>query len=110
MPSHQFGLPGCAAATEWKRTSAQLEEALDTLKLMEGLLQICSCCKDSGNDKGYWLTVEEFIKRYANIEFSHGICDRSLQRHFPDLAQVSLAEIDQDSPRSEYVLSNEWLC
>jgi GAF domain-containing protein len=37
---------------ELKRISAQLADALDMIKLMEGLIPICSYCKGIRNDKG----------------------------------------------------------
>jgi GAF domain-containing protein len=82
---------------ELKRTSAQLADALDKIELMEGLMPICSYCKGIRNDKGYWSTVEEYLKQYSNVEFSHGVCDSCLRQHFPDVARVLLAETEQDS-------------
>jgi GAF domain-containing protein len=87
---------------ELRRTSAQLADALDKIKLMEGLIPICSYCKGIRNDKGFWSTVEKFIKHYSNVEFSHGVCDRCMQQHFPDVAQVLLAEANQDSPNDKH--------
>lgn len=86
---------------ELKRTSAQLADALDKIKLMEGLIPICSYCKGIRNDKGYWSTVEKFIKRYYSVEFSHGVCDGCMQQHFPEVAEILLADIAHASPYDE---------
>lgn len=94
---------------ELKRTSAQLADALEQIKLMEGLIPICSYCKGIRNDKGFWSTVEKFIKTYFNVEFSHGVCDRCMQEYFPDVAQVLLAEVAKDSPQDEHDSPNELL-
>ena len=94
---------------EFKRTSAQLAEALDKVKLMEGLIPICSYCKGIRNDAGYWSTVEKFIKQFSNVEFSHGVCDRCMQQHFPEVARVLLPEADHNSPPDGSESSNELL-
>ena len=86
---------------ELKRTSAQLADALGKIELMEGLLPICSYCKGIRNDDGYWSTVEKFIKHYSNVEFSHGVCDRCMRQHFPEVAQLPLTGKGQDSPPHE---------
>ena len=77
---------------------------------MEGLIPICSYCKGIRNDRGYWSTVEKFIKQFSNVEFSHGVCDRCMRQHFPDVAQVLLADADQNSPQDDdYGLSDKLL-
>jgi GAF domain-containing protein len=82
---------------ELKRTSAQLADALDKINLMEGIIPICSYCKGIRNDKGYWLTVEKFIKHYSSVDFSHGVCHRCMRQYFPDVAQDALTEAEQNS-------------
>jgi GAF domain-containing protein len=94
---------------EFRRTSAQLADSLDKIELMEGLIPICSYCKGIRNDKGYWSTVENFIKCYSNVEFSHGVCDRCMQQHFPEVAQVLLAKADKYSLHQENGSSDELL-
>lgn len=85
---------------ELRRVLAQLAEALEKIRLMEGLIPICSYCKGIRNDQGYWSTVENFITHFSDVEFTHGVCDRCMQQHFPDVARVLLkenAEFDIDS-------------
>lgn len=84
---------------ELQRISAQLAEALENVELMAGLIPICSYCKGIRNDKGYWSTVEKFIERYADVEFTHGVCDRCMQTHFPEVAEVLLSETETDRDR-----------
>jgi GAF domain len=94
---------------ELKRTSAQLADALDKIKLMEGLTPICSYCKGIRNDKGYWSTVEKFVTQHSNVEFSHGVCDHCMQQHFPDVAEILLTETDQLSSNEKRNPSDELL-
>ncbi|MBD0335426.1 MAG: GAF domain-containing protein [Cyanobacteria bacterium Co-bin13] len=91
---------------ELKRTSAQLAEALDQIRVMGDLIPICSYCKGVRDDKGFWSTVEKFVKGHFNVDFSHGVCDTCMRQHFPDVALVLLAE---DSPCDEHGSSEELL-
>lgn len=93
---------------ELRRISAQLADALDKITLMEGLIPICSYCKGIRNDKGFWSTVEKFIQCYSSVEFSHGVCDHCMREHFPDVAQVLLANDDQ-ARNAPYDSSDELL-
>ncbi len=52
----------------------QLQEALDTVKTLKGLLPICSNCKKIRDDKGYWNQIESYISDHSDALFSHGIC------------------------------------
>lgn len=77
---------------ELRRVSARLVAALNKIKLMEGLIPICAYCKGIRNDQGYWSTVEQFIKQHSTVEFTHGVCDECLQKHFPEVAEVLLKD------------------
>jgi GAF domain-containing protein len=82
---------------ELRRVSSELAEALERMEIIEGLIPICSYCKGIRNDRGYWSTVEKFIEQYSDVEFTHGVCDRCMRVHFPEVAEVLLPETDTDS-------------
>ena len=39
-----------------------------------GVIPICATCKRIINDKGTWLTIEQYIMDYTELKLSHGIC------------------------------------
>ncbi|MBW4541322.1 MAG: GAF domain-containing protein [Myxacorys chilensis ATA2-1-KO14] len=80
------------AQLELRRVSARLAQALNQIKLMEGLIPICSYCKGIRDDQGYWSTVEKFIKQHSDVEFTHGICNVCLKKHFPEVAEILLED------------------
>jgi len=82
---------------ELTRTSAQLADSLDHIKLMEGLIPICSYCKGIRNDEGFWLTVERFMAAHADVNFTHGVCDDCMRQQFPEVADVLLPESEDMS-------------
>lgn len=51
-----------------------LQDALDRIKTLSGLLPICSHCKKIRDDEGYWNQIDLYIERHSDAAFSHGIC------------------------------------
>lgn len=52
----------------------ELEDALARVKLLHGLLPICSYCKKVRDDRNYWQQVESYIEGHSEAQFTHGIC------------------------------------
>ena len=50
------------------------EKALYEIKVLQGLLPICSYCKKIRGDKGYWHDVAVYIQNHSAAEFTHSIC------------------------------------
>ena len=62
------------AEEERERLISKLQEALNNIKTLKGLLPICANCKKIRDDKGYWNQIEAYIKEHSDAEFSHSIC------------------------------------
>jgi PAS domain S-box-containing protein len=63
----------------------ELKQALAKVKKLEGLLPICSYCKNIRDDKGYWQKIEKYIHERSDTQFSHSICPDCAKKYFPDL-------------------------
>lgn len=63
----------------------ELQEALDKVTTLSGLLPICSSCKKIRNDQGYWQQVEGYLMEHTSARFTHGLCPQCLQRLYPEL-------------------------
>jgi sigma-B regulation protein RsbU (phosphoserine phosphatase) len=59
---------------------ARLENALARVKVLEGLLPICSYCKKIRDDAGEWQGVEHYLGTRTDVDFTHGICPTCLAR------------------------------
>ncbi len=70
---------------ERERLVQQLQVALSNVKLLSGLIPICSSCKKVRNSKGNWENVELFIRNHSEADFSHGICPGCCKKLYPDL-------------------------
>ncbi len=51
-----------------------LQEALDNVKTLKGLLPICANCKKIRDDGGYWNQIEGYLQQHTDALFSHGLC------------------------------------
>jgi hypothetical protein len=60
-----------------------LQEALNSVKTLKGLLPICASCKKVRDDKGYWNQIEAYVSEHSEAEFSHGICPECAQKLYP---------------------------
>ena len=54
-----------------------LQEAMSEIKLLKGIIPICSYCHSIRDDEGAWDKLESYIK-HSGAEFSHGICPKYL--------------------------------
>lgn len=52
----------------------ELESALAQVKLLQGILPICSYCKNVRDDRNYWQQLETYIGKHSEAQFSHSIC------------------------------------
>lgn len=53
---------------------AELEAAMAHVKLLQGILPICSYCKHVRDDQNYWQNVETYVTNHSEAKFSHSIC------------------------------------
>lgn len=52
----------------------ELEVALGKIKQLQGILPICSYCKQIRNDQNYWQQIDAYVSEHTDTHFSHGIC------------------------------------
>jgi len=55
-----------------------LQEAMSEIKLLKGIIPICSYCHSVRDDEGAWNKLESYISKRSEAEFSHGICPKCL--------------------------------
>ncbi len=69
----------------WFARLAEHEQELERrVKTLEGLLSICSFCKNIRNEHGEWERLEKVISERSEARFSHGFCPACLKAHLPD--------------------------
>jgi DNA-binding response OmpR family regulator len=67
----------------------ELQEALNHIKTLQGILPICSYCKKIRDDGNYWQLLENYISTHSMAQFSHSICPDCYQKYVePDLEKL----------------------
>jgi hypothetical protein len=56
-----------------KRTE-ELKDSMNKVQVLGGLIPVCPSCNRIRDDKGYWLNLENYIRRLSDAELSHSIC------------------------------------
>ena len=70
---------------ERERLIAELQEAVENVKTLSGLVPICSQCKKIRDDSGYWTQLEGYIQKHSDATFSHGICPECIEQYYPEV-------------------------
>lgn len=70
---------------EMRRLNKELEQALEEVKKLKGILPICTNCKKIRDDTGYWQQIEAYISDHSDAEFSHSICADCVKKLYPEL-------------------------
>jgi hypothetical protein len=69
---------------EKEQLIAQLQKAMQDVKVLSGFLPICASCKKIRDDSGYWRQIEEYISKHSSALFSHGICPDCVKKLYPE--------------------------
>jgi len=49
---------------------------MSEIKLLKGIIPICSYCHSIRDDEDAWDKLESYISKHSGAEFSHGICPK----------------------------------
>ena len=74
----------------------EVKNALDEIKTLRDILPICSFCKNIRNDKGYYEEIEEYIHKHSGVDFSHTICPKCMQKHYPEVYDSIKSEMSKE--------------
>ena len=61
-------------------------DLIKRVRLLEGLLPICSHCHRIRTIKDQWVRLEEYIQDNSEALFTHGICPSCMHKKYPDEA------------------------
>src|SRR5262249_6500480 len=67
-----------------KERERELQDALARLRVLTGILPICSSCKRIRDDGGRWQEVEIYVRDHSEAQFTHGFCPECVKRLFPE--------------------------
>lgn len=64
------------------RDITERKKAEENVKILQGMLPICSICKNVRSDQGYWGKIEDYISEHSEAEFTHGICPTCAKKEY----------------------------
>jgi K+-sensing histidine kinase KdpD len=64
------------------RTARQTRTLMQEVKILRGLLPICSFCKKIRKENNVWEHIEQYVTEHSEAQFSHGLCPNCLQEHY----------------------------
>ena len=73
-----------------QKLATRVEEALQDVAVLDGLLPICGTCRKVRDDQGYWTQVEAFLDSHSEASFTHGLC--------PSCAEQAMRELEETAP------------
>ncbi|MFO0876373.1 MAG: response regulator [Gemmataceae bacterium] len=77
----------------------ELEATLNRVKVLQGLVPICTYCKSIRTDKDYWQQVEHYLAEQTDARFSHGICPECYAAYVdPQLAALRRKLAEENRP------------
>ena len=71
--------------SESRKCISNYKKVNKEIKILRGIIPICSICKKIRDDKGYWNQLESYMKKHSEAEFSHGLCPDCAEKYYPDV-------------------------
>ncbi|MCP4216693.1 MAG: response regulator [bacterium] len=68
------------------------------LKILRGIIPVCSSCKSIRDDKGYWHSVEEYLENCSDAVLSHSLCSCCSDRLYGDQEWYRKSKETDDAP------------
>ena len=60
-------------------------ENITELTELRGLIPICCICHNIREDNEYWHRIDSYFHKYLDLQFTHSICPKCTQKHYPEL-------------------------
>jgi CheY-like chemotaxis protein len=77
---------------ELRRLNKELQDALDQVQTLSGLLPICSSCKKIRDEEDHWQPLEIYIRDRSEAEFTHSICPDCAKKLYPDYYKPEMSD------------------
>ena len=62
-----------------------LEDALEHIETLSGLLPICASCKNIRVEGNKWTELSVYVRERSNVEFTHSVCPDCQKELYPQL-------------------------
>ena len=66
------------------KKTAQLQDALNHVKTLQGIVPICMHCHNIRSDKQIWEKLDAYLTKHTEAKLSHGICPECAKKLYPE--------------------------
>jgi hypothetical protein len=56
------------------------------IRVLKGLLPVCSFCKKIRDESQDWQPIESFISQRSEADFTHTVCPECAKKHYPNIS------------------------
>lgn len=78
---------------ERERLILDLQDSIEHIKTLRGLLPVCVSCKKVHNGQGYWKSLDAYVAEHSEAQITHGICPDCFSHYYPKaVAREALAK------------------
>jgi GAF domain-containing protein len=71
----------------------RLVDYFEEIKILRGIVPMCSSCKKIRDAEGSWSEVEDYVSKHSEAQFSHGLCPDCLRKLYPEDADAIIEQI-----------------
>ncbi len=71
----------------------ELQDALDHVKQLQGIMPICMHCHKIRDEEQIWHRFEEYIQTHSEAVFTHALCNDCLAKYYPEVTENQDDEI-----------------
>lgn len=89
------------AEEDRERLIADLSGALAEVRTLSGLLPICAMCKKVRDDDGNWNSLEAYVAKRTQAQFSHGCCPSCAVKFLEEAGAPVPDKLLQDEARQK---------
>ena len=82
--------------TELAQRVVDLEEAMQRIKHLQGIIRICSYRKKIRDDQASWEELESYLADHADAQFSHGVCPECYEQIVKPEMDATLIKIQSN--------------
>ena len=68
----------------------ELQDSLEHIKTLRGLLPLCVSCKKVRNGQGYWKSLDAYVSERSEAQITHGICPDCFTHYYPKTAETNV--------------------
>jgi len=69
----------------------QLEQVLEHVKTLQGLLPICSHCHSIRDPRQNWHALESYLSEHTDVLLSHSLCPACFEKHYAQYLDEDVA-------------------